>query len=351
MTARAIPQILVAAARLALLLAVLPFVFRPAVAQSPAEFYKGKTISLITSTGVGGTYDLVARLVARYMPRHIPGNPTIMVQNMPGGGNVLATNYMFNLAPKDGTAIATLHSAMPLQQVLDAGGVRYDADQFNWLGSTGAQNEVILVWHTARIKTIQEATERQIILGGTGAGAGIVILPTVVNNLLGTKFKIVTGYRTSEDVNLGMERGEVQARAFGFDSITSQHPDWITEPKVNFLVQSGARRDKRLSDVPLVTELAKNDEQRRVFQLFSSAPALGQPYVAPPGLPADRLDVLRKAFAATLSDKDFLAEVDKIRFTIAAMSADEVAEIVRQTTHAPADIVVEAKAAINPPDR
>jgi tripartite-type tricarboxylate transporter receptor subunit TctC len=351
MNARTMSRILAGAARLALMLAVLPFLSRPAAAQTPAEFYKGKTISLITSTGVGGTYDVVARLVARYMPRYIPGDPTIIVQNMPGGGNVLATNYMFNLAPKDGTAIATIHSAMPLQQVLDAGGVRYDADQFNWLGSTGAQNEVILVWHTAGIKTLQEATERQVILGGTGAGAGIVILPTVVNNLLGTKFKIVTGYRTSEDVNLGMERGEVQARAFGFDSITSQHPDWITEHKVNFLVQSGVRRDKRLPDVPLVTELARNDEQHQIFRLFSSAPALGQPYVTPPGLPADRLAVLRKAFSATLSDKDFLADTEKIRFTIDAASADEVAEIVHQTTHAPAGIVAKAKAAISTPDR
>jgi tripartite-type tricarboxylate transporter receptor subunit TctC len=351
MKAHTMPRILSGAAWLALMLAVLPFLAGRAAAQTPAEFYKGKTISLITSTGVGGTYDVVARLVARYMPRYISGNPTIIVQNMPGGGNVLATNYMFNLAPKDGTAIATIHSAMPLQQVLDAGGVRYDADKFNWLGSTGAQNEVILVWHTAGIKTLQEATEKQIVLGGTGAGAGIVILPTVVNNLLGTKFKIVTGYRTSEDVNLGMERGEVQARAFGFDSITSQHPDWITEHKVSFLVQSGARRDKRLPDIPLVTEFAKNDEQRQVFQLFSSAPALGQPYVAPPGLPADRLAVLRKAFSATLSDKDFLAEAEKIRFTIDAMNADGVAEIVHQTIYAPADIIAKAKAAISTPDR
>jgi tripartite-type tricarboxylate transporter receptor subunit TctC len=351
MKAPTMPKIRARAVRLTLMLAVLSLLCRPTPAQTPGEFYKGKTISLITSTGVGGTYDVVARLVARYMPRYIPGDPTIIVQNMPGGGNVLATNYMFNLAPKDGTAIATIHSAMPLQQVLDAGGVRYDADQFNWLGSTGAQNEVILVWHTAGIKTLQEATERQVILGGTGAGAGIVILPTVVNNLLGTKFKIVTGYRTSEDVNLGMERGEVQARAFGFDSITSQHPDWITEHKVNFLVQSGVRRDKRLPDVPLVTELARNDEQHQIFRLFSSAPALGQPYVTPPGLPADRLAVLRKAFSATLSDKGFLADAEKIRFTIDAMNGDEVAEIVHQTTHAPTDIVAKAKAAINPPDR
>jgi tripartite-type tricarboxylate transporter receptor subunit TctC len=315
------------------------------------DFYRGKTVTLITSTGVGGTYDVVARLVARYMPRYIPGNPTIIVQNMPGGGNVIATNYMFNVAPKDGTAIATIHSAMPLQQVLDAGGVRYDADRFNWLGSTGPQNEVILVWHTAGIKTIEQATEREVILGGTGTGAGIVILPTVMNNLLGTKFKIVTGYRSSEDVNLGMERGEVQARAFGLGSIASQHPDWLTEHKVTFLAQSGAKRDRLLPDVPLLTELAKNDEQRRIFRLIASAPALGQPFVAPPDLPADRLALLRNAFAATLKDEAFLADAAKIRFDIDLMSADDVAEIVRETTHAPPDIVAKAKTAMGLADR
>src|ERR1700691_6107034 len=191
MKAPTMSRILPGAAGLALALAVLQC--RPATAQTPAEFYKGKTITLITSTGVGGTYDVVARLVARYMPHYIPGNPTMIVQNMPGGGNVIATNYMYNIAPKDGTAIATIHSAMPLQQALDAGGVRYDSDQFNWLGSTGSQNEVILVWHSAGIKTLEQVAEKEIILGGTGSGAGIVLLPVLVNNLLGTKFKIVTG--------------------------------------------------------------------------------------------------------------------------------------------------------------
>src|SRR3984957_3113475 len=281
---------------LALVLASLSLVMPPAAAETPAEFYKGKTITLITSTGVGGTYDVVARLVARYMPRYIPGNPTIIVQNMPGGGNVIATNYMYNIAPKDGTAIATIHSAMPLQQALEAGGVRYDSDQFNWLGSTGSQNEVILVWRSAGITTLRQATEKEVILGGTGSGAGIVILPVLVNNLLGTKFKIVSGYRTSEDVNLGIERGEIQARAFSFGSITSQHPDWLTEHMVTFLVQSGAKRDKLLPDVPLLTELARTDEQFQIFRFFSSAPTLGQPFIAPPGLPADRLAALREAF-------------------------------------------------------
>jgi tripartite-type tricarboxylate transporter receptor subunit TctC len=315
------------------------------------EFYKGKVVTLVTSTGVGGTYDVVARLIARFMPRYIPGNPTIIVQNMPGGGNVLATNYMYNIAPKDGTAIATIHSAMPLHQVLDPKDVRYDAARFNWLGSTGPQNEVILVWHTVGISTLREAMEREVILGGTGAGSGIVIIPTLMNKLLGTKFKIVTGYRTSEEVNLGMQRGEVQARAFGFGSITSQHPDWLTEHKVTFLAQAGATRDKLLPDVPLLTELAKNDEQRQIFQLVSSAPALGQPYVAPPGLPPQRLGILRDAFTATLKDAAFLAEAEKIRFDIDAMGADEVTRIARDTTNAPPDIVAKAKAAMDVVDQ
>ena len=316
----------------------------PARAQSP---YEGKTITVVTSTGVGGVYDLTARVIARHMGRYIPGNPTLIVQNMPGGGNVLAANYMYNIAPKDGTAIATIHSAIPLHQVLDPAGVRYDADKFNWIGSTGPQNEVILVWHTAGIKNIAQATEHEIILGGTGTGSGMVIIPAVMNSLLGTKFKIVTGYRTSEDVNLGIARGEVQARAFSLGSISSQHPDWLTEHKVTFLAQAGVKRDKLLPDVPLLTELAKNEEQRRIFKLVSSAPALGQPYIAPPGLPAERLAILREAFASTLKDIAFLRDTQKIQFDIDLMTADETGAIVHETIHTPVDIVAKTRAAMN----
>jgi tripartite-type tricarboxylate transporter receptor subunit TctC len=280
------------------------------------------------------------------MPRHIPGNPTVIVQNMPGGGNVLATNYMYNIAPRDGTAIATIHSAMPLHQVLDGSGVRYAADKFNWLGSTGPQNEVILVWHTAGVKTIEEAMNREVVLGGTGAGSGIVIIPTLMNSLLGTRFKIVIGYRSSEEVNLGMQRGEVETRAFGFASITSQHPDWLREKKVVFLAQAGAKRDRLLPDVPLLTELAKNKEQHRIMQLVSSAPALGQPYVAPPGVRADRLAILRQAFGATLEDKAFLADTEQLRFDIEPMTADEIGEIVHTTINAPEDVIAQARIAM-----
>ena len=319
-------------------------------APSPADFFKGKTITIVTSTGPGGTYDLAARLVARFMPRYIPGNPTMVVQNMPGGGNVVATNYMYSIAPKDGTAIATIHAAMPLHQVLDGRGVRFDASQFNWLGSTGPQNEVIIVWHTAGVTNIQQAMEKQVILGGTGEGSGIFIIPMAMNNVLGTKFKMVIGYTSSEDVNLAMERGEVQARAFSMGSIVAQHSDWISQKKIAIIAQAGAKREKDIPDVPLLTELAKTDEQKQILQLVSSAPGLGQPFVAPPGVPADRLAVLRHAFDEALKDKDLLAEVAKLHFDIDPMNGEEVAAIARQTIAAPPDIVAKTKAATQSED-
>jgi len=321
----------------------------PARAQTASgDFYERKTITLVTSTGVGGLYDLIARLVARHMPRHITGNPAVIVQNMPGGGNVLATNYMFNIAPKDGTAIATIHNAMPLHQVLDGSGVRFDAERFNWLGSTGPENEVIVVWHTAGIRTLDEVMQREVVLGGTGAGSGIVIIPTVMNNLLGTRFKIVIGYRSSEDVNLALQRGEVQARVFSWGSIAAQRPDWIKENKVVLLAQLGSHRDKDLPDVPLLTEIARSDEQRAIFKLLSSSSALGHAFMAPPGVPAERLAVLRKAFDATIRDKGFLAQAERLLIEVEPMSAEEVGRIVRETINAPPDVVAKAKATMAP---
>jgi tripartite-type tricarboxylate transporter receptor subunit TctC len=335
------------AARSLLLAALAALAAVPARAQSP---YEGKTITVITSTGVGGVYDLTARVIARHMGRFIPGTPTLIVQNMPGGGNVLATNYMYNIAPKDGMTIASIHNAMPLHQVLDGRGVRFDAAKFNWLGSTGSENEVILVWSSAGIKTIKQAMEKEVVLGATGSGSGLSIIPTAMNNVLGTRFKLVIGYKTSEDINLALERGEVQARAFGINSIVSQHSDWLKEGKVAFLAQAGVKRDKDLPDVPLLTELAGTAEQRQILKLISAPAGLGHPYLAPPGTAPERLGLLRKAFAATLNDKAFLAEVEKLQIAIDPMSAEEAGAIVAETINAPADVVAKAKAAMEAPD-
>jgi len=317
---------------------------------SEADFFKGKTITVVTSTGVGGTYDLVARVLARYMPRYVPGNPTMVVQNMPGGGNIVATNYMYSIAPRDGTVIATLHNAMPLSQALQGPGVRFDASKFNWLGSTGPQNEAIVVWHTAGITTVEQAMEKEVVLGGTGVGSGIFMIPMAMNNVLGTRFKMVIGYKSSEEVNLAMERGEVQARAISMGSIVAEHADWIPEKKVAFIAQAGAKREKDLPDTPLLTELATTEEKKRILQLISSPPGLGHPFVAPRGVPADRLAILQHAFDATLKDADFVAESGKLQIGVDPMSGEDVAAIVQQTIDAPPDIVAKTKAVVASPD-
>ena len=318
----------------------------PVHAAAPAP-YQWKTMTLVTSTGVGGTYDLIARLVSHHMPKYIPGNPTIVVQNMPGGGNVLATNYMYNSAAKDGTTIAVINDAIPLHQMIDGRGVRYDADKFNWLGSPGDRNSVTFVWHTAGINNIQDAMKKEVALGGTGVGSSIVIFPTAMNKVLGTKFKIVMGYRSSAEVFLAMQRGEVQARSVGLTSVLSEYPDWIKDKKIIFLAQMGAKRDPLLPNVPLVTELAKTDEQRQILKLISSPTELGQPYLAPPGVPADRVAVLRKAFEATMKDKAFLADAEKISYSVNALTGEEVARIVHETVTAAPTVVAKARALIN----
>jgi tripartite-type tricarboxylate transporter receptor subunit TctC len=282
------------------------------------------------------------------MARHLPGTPATVVQNMPGGGNVLATNHLYNVAPKDGTMFASLHNAIPLHQVLDGKGVRYDAGKFNWLGSTGPENSVILVWHTAGVKTFADLQKKEVILGGTGAGSGIVIFPTIMNNMMGTKFKIVMGYKSSDEVNLAIERGEVQSRSSGLASIFSQNTDWVTEKKVTFPAQIGFKRDKRVADVPLLQELATTEEQRQVIRLMTSPTALGKPFTAPPGLPADVVATLRKGFADTMADKGFIEEMAQRKIELNPMDADEVTQIVRDTIGTPADAIAKAKLAMGP---
>jgi tripartite-type tricarboxylate transporter receptor subunit TctC len=317
----------------------------PALAQAD---FKGKTITVITSTGAGGTYDIAARAVARFMPRYLPGNPNMVVQNMPGGGNVLATNFLYNVAPKDGTTFASLHNAIPLHQVLDGKGVRYDARKFNWLGSLGPENSVIAVWHTAGVKTFKDLQTKEVILGGTGAGSGIVIFPTIMNNIMGTKFKIVMGYKSSDEVNIAIERGEVQSRSSGLASIFSQNTHWVTEKKMDFPAQIGFKRDKRIPDVPLLQELATTEEQRQILRLMASPTALGKPFVAPPDMPADRVALLRKGFETMLADKAFLDEMAQRKIEVDPMSADEVTQIVLDTVNTPPEAVAKAKLAAGP---
>jgi tripartite-type tricarboxylate transporter receptor subunit TctC len=333
---------------------IITSVFAAVVAVSAAagsvpaqSFFAGKTMTIIVSTGGDDSYGYIARTFGQHMPRYIPGQPTMIVKAMPGAGNVLATNHLYNIAPKDGTTIGTINNAIPLHQVLDGRGVKYDASKFNWLGSTGTYNSVAYVWHTAGINTIQDAMAKEVILGGTGAGSSIVIYPTVMNNVLGTKFKIVLGYKSVSEINVAMERGEVQARTGSFADLQSEHQDWLDQHKVVLLTQIGSKPDKAIpSNVPLVVDLAKTEEERQILRLIASPIGLGRPYLAPPDVDEERVALLRKAFADTMADKAFLADMAKLKIDIDPVSGDEVARNVAETIGAPGDIVAKAKSAM-----
>jgi tripartite-type tricarboxylate transporter receptor subunit TctC len=314
------------------------------------DFYKGKTVTIVTSTGVGGPFDLTARALAKHMPKYVPGRPTMIVRNMPGGGNVLATNYMYTQAPKDGTALGVVNNIIPLHQVLDGRGVRFDARRFNWLGSTGGSNLFTWAWHTAGFKSMDDVMRRELITGSTGVGSGTFIYPNAMNMILGARHRIVMGYASTAALDLAMERGEVQARAgASLAGMLQEHSDWFRDHKIIPLVQIGSERDKDYPDVPLMHELGKNPEQRQVLALISSPPSLGRPFFTTQDVPPERVAALRSAFDATMKDEGFLTEARQLGLDMQPMRADAVTQIVFATINAPADIVAKAKTAIEPP--
>jgi tripartite-type tricarboxylate transporter receptor subunit TctC len=317
-----------------------------AQADAISKFYKGKVVTLIVSAG-GGTYTLIARTVARHMPKHLGGSPTMIVKNMPGAGHVRASNFMYTKAAKDGTYIATIGNSIPLHQAINGKGVRFDARKFNWLGSTGISNLMTAVWHKAGVNTIEDAKKTTVISGGTGSGSGTVVYPTLMNNILGTKFKIVIGYRRAGNIDLAMERGEVMARSgYSYGSLALRHPDWLRSNKVKLLVQVGLDRARGPAGVPLLVDLAKDKKQREIFKLFSGSVALGRPYLTTPGVPADRLAALRKAFAATIADPAFLKEQKKRKFDLFPTTWQAVSKSVNAIVGISPELVKKAKAAM-----
>src|SRR5215831_14406744 len=313
------------------------------------DFYKGRTVTIVTSTGVGGPFDLTARALAKYMPKYLPGRPTMIVRNMPGGGNVLATNYMFTQAAKDGTALGVVNNIIPLHQVLDGRGVRFDARRFNWLGSIGGSNLFTWVWHTAGFKSMDDVMRRELITGSTGVGSGTFIYPNAMNMILGARHRIVMGYASTAALDLAMERGEVQARAgASLAGMLQEHADWFRDHKIIPIIQIGSERDKDYPDVPLMHELGKNAEQRQVLALISSPPSLGRPFFTTQDVPPERVAALRSAFDATMKDEGFLMEARQLGLDMQPMQADVVTQIVFATINAPAEVVTKAKAAIEP---
>ncbi len=326
--------------------ACLVSVFLCSAAQAQ-EFYKGKVISIITSTGEGGSYDGAARTLARHMPRYIPGAPTIVVKNMPGGGHTLATNFIFVTAPKDGTTIGTVSNSMPMHQLVDGRGVRFDVAKFNWIGSVGLSNLTVTYCYKTGAKTLDDAFNREIIMGATGTGSGTFLYPNALNKVLGTKFKLVTGYRSSTEVDLAMERGEVEGRGgASFSTVYQEHADWLKEGKLIIAAQIGHERDPMMKDIPLVSEFAKTDEARQILRFISSPMGVGRPYIAPPGVPAERVELLRRAFDATMADKEFMDEANKQALDIRPMKGEVLEGIIQETVKTPPDILAKVRSAI-----
>jgi tripartite-type tricarboxylate transporter receptor subunit TctC len=322
----------------------------PALAQ--ADFYRGKTIELIVSTGVGGGLDANARLVARHLAAHIPGNPSIVAKNMPGAGHIRAANYVFSQAPRDGTTIGTFIPIFVMASLLERSkGIQFDPAQFNWLASTSSSNSTVYTWHLSGIRSVADATTRPVLMGGTGVGSYTVIYPTVMNSLLGTRFKLVMGYQSTAEIGLGMERGEIEGRAGNnFNSLKAEKPDWLASHKINIIAQVGLEREADFPDVPLLVDLAKTEEARAVLKFFSTDVVIGRPFVTSPGVPAERVVILRKAFDQMLVDPAFLADASNAGLDVAPVGGNKIQSIVADLVHTPEAIVAKAKLAMDTND-
>jgi tripartite-type tricarboxylate transporter receptor subunit TctC len=320
----------------------------PASAQ--ADFYKGKTIELIISTGVGGGLDTNARMVARHLSKHIPGNPTIVAKNMPGAGHVRAANYIYNNAPKDGTTIGTLIAAFVMAQLLNrTDAIQFDAAKMQWLASTSASNSTVYVNSNTGVKTVEDAKKKPILMGGTGAGSYTTLYPIVMNHVLGTQFKIVSGYNSTAEIGLAMERGEVQGRAGNnFNSLKSENPELLRDNKIAIIAQVGLERDPEFKSVPLLIDFAKNEEERKILTLFSADVVIGRPFLTAPGVPAERVEILRKAFEALTKDPDFLKDSAQANLDVQLVEGARIQKIVEDLVNTPPDIVAKAKIAMEP---
>jgi tripartite-type tricarboxylate transporter receptor subunit TctC len=313
-------------------------------AQSPADFYKGKNVELYIGYSVGGGYDIYARLLAKHMGKHIPGNPNVVAKNMEGAGSLRLANWLYNVAPKDGTAFGIIGRGTGFDPLLGRSkGAQFDATKYTWIGSANDEVSVCVAWHTTGIRRFEELLSKELTVGGTGAAADTDQFPRIMNGMLGTKMKIVTGYPGGNDVGLAMERGEVNGRCgWSWSSVKATHQKWLDEKRVNVLVQLALQKHPDLPDVPLITDLATTDEQRAIFKLIFARQVMGRPFLAPPGIPPDRAGALRKAFMDTMKDKDFLADAEKGQLEITPVSGEDIQKLVMEIHQTPPEIAKRA---------
>src|SRR4051812_4985532 len=324
----------------AFMLSMLVAAAGAAQAQNPAEFYRGKTINVYIGVGVGGEYDIQARLVARHIGKHIPGNPTVVPQNMTGAGGLRMINYLYNIAPKDGANIGMIANAFPAMQAVGIAGVQFDAARMQWLGSIAPGVETMAVWHSTRVKSIEDARHREVVAGASARGAITFIYPQMMNEFLGTKFKIVTGYTGGNQINLAMERGEVEARNNTWSSWKATKADWLKDKKITVIAQAGPRAPDL--DAPSVEDAARTPQERQLIELVVPGTQLGRPF-ATNEAPADRVAALRTAFANTMKDPEFLAEAEKLGFDVDPVLGERMQRVVEKVLATPKDVAAKAK--------
>ena len=318
----------------------------PALAQEDvAAFYQGKTIRLIVGVGVGSGYDLNARLLARHMAKHIPGHPTIIVQNQPGAGSLTMVNQLYAAGPFDGTAIGATFNGLPTAPLLQPAGVRFETDKINWVGSTNRETQATYFWHSAPIASFEDAKSKEVVIGAQAPGSTQFDFPMLSNALFGTKFKVIPGYQATPKINLAMESGEVHGTWANWSTLKAISSQWLTEKKIKILVQWALKRHPELPDVPLIFDFAKTPEQQQALNLAVARLEFGRPFLLPPDVPAERVTAIRRAFDATMKDKDFVAEADRLKIEIDPLTGEEVAKLIREMAQTPPETVARVRAA------
>jgi tripartite-type tricarboxylate transporter receptor subunit TctC len=318
-----------------------------ASADQIADFYKGKQINWILSAGAGGGYSAYALAFAPHFSAHIPGNPHIIVQNMPGAGGIRAMLYLQSVAPKDGTTIGLVHSSVPFAPLYGIKGANFDPRQMNWIGSINAATGICVSWTASGITTWQDLIDKEFIVGGTGAGSQMETMPAMLNKLFGTRIKVISGYKGGNDVYLAMERGEVQGRCGGLiSSIKSTRPNWFPQKKVSVPIQIALERDPEFPDAPAVIEFAKDARTKAVLQLILAPMGMDRPILAPPGTPPDTVAALRKAFHDTMNDPAFIAEADRQHLEIEDVDGDKIARLLQDAYKLPPEVVKAANEAM-----
>lgn len=337
---------------IAILSGVFIFGAGPAAADAVADFYKGKQIRFVVRTTVGGDYDLYTRLIARFINKYIPGNPGIVVVNMPGGGGITAANYMAQVAPRDGTVIGIVSQGLAVDQALASSPqLKADLREFNWIANVIYSNQLLVVWHTSPTKTIEDAKKRVTTIGTTGAGSVSVQFPAFYNNVLGTKFKIVFGYPGGQHIDLAMERGEVEGRgANPYSGWMASKPTWIPQKKIIPLIQAGLKKEPALPDVPLIVDQQVRPGDKPLLEFMAKASTVGRPLATTPGVPADRVAALRAAFAKTVRDPEFIATAKKENMQIKPQTAEELTQVIMGLLNAPQDVRDRMKMALKPRD-